>query len=76
MSQHPIQPQDSRKQEADLLAQAKSYRQEPGMQALKRLLELRLAKQDRVLRRCPLVDIAQEQAKAAQLDSLLNELYN
>lgn len=69
-----INPQDKRKQEADLLQTVQLNRQEPGLQALRRLLELRLAKQDSLLRRCPPADFAREQAIAYVTEQLLREI--
>lgn len=67
-------PLDARNREAELVAQMKAYRSEPGMRALCTLLEMRLEKQNLTLRRCSIGDFPHEQARARVMDELLKEI--
>lgn len=67
-------PSERRQQEADLLEAIKSNRLEPGLQAMRRLLELRLARQDQLLRQCQCSEFPAEQARARVYEALLREI--
>lgn len=67
-------PQDRRNREADLIASLKLYRQDPGLLALRRLLEMRLERQNSVLRRCSITDFPSDQARARVIEELLREI--
>lgn len=64
-----------RTMEQDLLAQVRANSREPGLGALKRLLEIRLRAADRNLRRCPSTEFAGAQAKANLLHEQLEEFW-
>lgn len=67
-------PLEAKNREADLITTMKQNRQDVGMLALRKLLELRLEKQNLVLRRCSVGDFPHEQARARIMDELLREI--
>lgn len=75
MALNQVQP-PGRVLEQELLAQVRNSRAEPGMAALKRLLEIRLQAADRSLRRCPSTDFAAAQARAALYEDMIKELWS
>lgn len=68
------QIQPTRQEEAACLQTVQSQRQEPGMQALLKLLKIRLAKQDKSLRVCPQADLQVSQGRAQVIDELIREI--
>lgn len=68
------QPQE-RTLEQSLLQQVRANNSDPGLAALKRLLELRLQRLDRELRRCPPDQMLRKQAEAAQYEDQLKEFW-
>lgn len=60
----------------DQIAQVRLYRAEPGLSALQRVLEHRLAEAQSTLLRCPPADLPVAQAKARALHDLIQEIFS
>lgn len=60
----------------ELAQQVRLYRGEPGLSALQRLLEHRLALAQSTLLRCPPADLPVEQARARVLHDLIQDFFN
>lgn len=69
-----LPPERAREQE--LHQQVKTLQQEPGLQALKLLLVLRLKRLDRELRRCPCTDVARVQGQAQLIEKMLDDFWS
>ena len=70
-----VQPAE-RTQENNLLATVRANNSDPGLMALKRLLELRLLRLDRELRRGPPDQVPRRQAEAAFIEDTIKEIWN
>lgn len=71
----PHRVQQERDRQRELVEQATLYRLDPGMAALRKLLEIRLQEAQRALLRCPPDDFRGMQAKARVYDDLLAEIF-
>lgn len=67
---------EQRALELDLVNRVRESREELVMVALRRLLQLRLSRQDQALRRCQPLEFAGVQARAQVLDELMRELFD
>jgi hypothetical protein len=65
----------ARAQEAELLRHLRAAREEPGLWSLRQLLQLRLARLDRQLRRCLPAEFAALQAQAYLCEKLLEDIF-
>lgn len=64
-----------RLQEQELAARLRAMRQDSPMVDFKLLLDLRLKRLDKELRRCPSTDVAAKQGQAALIEKLLEEIW-
>ena len=71
----PNRVQQARDREQELVSQAVLYRLDPGMVALRKLLETRLQEAQQQLLRCQPDDFRSTQARARVLDDLLTEIF-
>jgi hypothetical protein len=67
--------QARRAQEAEWVQTVRLHRQEPGLWALRQLLQQRLIQSDNSLRRCQLAEVQAVQARAQLYEQLLDELF-
>jgi hypothetical protein len=67
---------EQRRQELALVQQVRLAAQEQALVALRRILQLRLDRQDLLLRRCQPAEFAAVQARAQILEELLRELFD
>lgn len=71
----PLPGQQEKAKRKALLDQVQLNRQDLGMQALRRLLESRLAEEQSKLLRCPLDKVQQIQGSAQMLETLIAEIF-